>query len=69
MSVPFSRTEPPVGRTMPRIVCTVLVLPQPDSPTSAIISPRFRLKLTPSTACTQLRGRRAAAAARPRRTG
>ena len=69
MSVPFSRTAPLVGRTMPRIVCTVLVLPQPDSPTSAIISPRLRLKLTPSTACTQRRGLRVAAAVRPRRTG
>jgi hypothetical protein len=35
-----------------RIVRPVVVLPQPDSPTRPIVVPRFRLKVTPSTALT-----------------
>ena len=69
MSVPFSRIVPEVGSTMRRMVWAVLVLPQPDSPTRASISPRARLKLTPSTACTHCRGRRAIRSARLGRTG
>ena len=70
MSVPFSRMVPDVEFTIRRMVCAVLVLPQPDSPTRASISPRARQKLTPSTACTHSR-RLAGQPARsgPRRTG
>ena len=68
MSVPFSRMAPLVGLTMPRIVWAVVVLPQPDSPTRAIISPRARRKLTPSTACTHSLGARVSRSVSPRRT-
>ena len=69
MSVPFSRMAPPAGLTMPRMVWTVLVLPQPDSPTRAIISPLAREKLTPSTACTHRLGWPVTTCVSPRRTG
>ena len=69
MSVPFSLTVPLAGATIPRMVCAVVVLPQPDSPTRASISPRASVKLTPSTACTQSLGWRATRSASPRRTG
>jgi hypothetical protein len=69
MSVPFSRIVPEVGFTMRRIVCAVLVLPQPDSPTRASISPRAMEKLTPSTACTHSRCFRAIRSVRVGRSG
>ncbi len=51
-SSPASFTEPAVG-SMRRITdFAVVVLPQPDSPTSERVSPRATSKLTPSTACT-----------------
>ena len=62
-------TFPLAGATIPRMVCAVVVLPQPDSPTRASISPRASVKLTPSTACTQPLGWRATRSASPRRTG
>ncbi len=53
-STPSNQTEPPTifppgGRRRMR-PSTVVVLPQPDSPTSPSVSPRRRSKLTPSTA-------------------
>ncbi len=69
MSVPFSRMVPDVEFTIRRMVCAVLVLPQPDSPTRASISPRASEKLIPSTACTRRRGSRASRPVRLRRTG
>ena len=69
MLVPFSRTVPLAAATIPRMVCAVEVLPQPDSPTRASISPRARVKLTPSTAWTQSLGCRLTRSVSPRRTG
>ena len=50
----------PSKRPCPRSACRaagcvrpVVVLPQPDSPTSPSVSPRRSSKLTPSTACTR----------------
>src|SRR4051794_40840861 len=49
-----SVTEPPTMRPgfwiKRRIEYAVTLLPQPDSPTTASVPPRFRLKLAPSTA-------------------
>ena len=42
--------RPDSGRRSRRTVCAVVVLPQPDSPTSASISPRPTVNETPSTA-------------------
>ncbi len=49
-------TEPPVGAYSPTSSRATVLLPQPDSPTSASVVPRAIEKLTPSTACTNWRG-------------
>src|SRR5262245_15697820 len=46
-------TSPLVARTSWRMQRPVVVLPQPDSPTSPSVSPRRSSKLTPSTARTR----------------
>ena len=38
-SRPSSRIAPPVGSTKPAIICRVVVLPQPDGPSSETNSP------------------------------
>src|SRR5262249_1837273 len=38
-SRPSSRTAPPLGSTKPAIICKVVVLPQPDGPSSETNSP------------------------------
>src|SRR5438105_1926328 len=52
-SSPAKRIVPPAKRaflaTVPRIELASVVLPQPDSPTSPMISPGFISKLTPSS--------------------
>ncbi|KAG0925834.1 hypothetical protein G6F31_018600 [Rhizopus arrhizus] len=52
-------TSWPTSRIAPSVGCTsfirrrpVVDLPEPDSPTSASVSPARRVKDTPSTACT-----------------
>src|SRR5687767_2545995 len=52
MLLPLSRTSPSVGVSSCRIRREVVVLPQPDSPTSTSVSPCLISKLTPSTALT-----------------
>ncbi len=52
-SSPSSRTEPDSGSTRRRIERPVVDLPQPDSPTSARVSPAARLNETRSTAWTR----------------
>ena len=52
-STPSSSTEPESGSTSRSTERPVVDLPQPDSPTSASVSPAFRLKETFSTACTR----------------
>ena len=47
---PGDATAPAVGSTSPRIARASVVLPQPDSPTSARISPGATARSTPSTA-------------------
>ena len=42
---------PPMG-SRPMMALFVMDLPEPDSPTMASVSPSFRSKLTPRTACT-----------------
>ena len=69
MSPPSNAIRPETGSTSRRTACAVVVLPQPDSPTSATSSPRLTVKLTPSTACTNRLGRRASAPPSPRETG
>jgi hypothetical protein len=69
MSRPSTLTAPPAGSTMRRIVCAAVVLPHPDSPTSATISPRRSENETPSTARTHCCGRLASRSAIDRRTG
>ena len=54
-SAPYSVMLSGCRRTM---LIAVTDLPEPDSPTSASVSPLFRLKLTPRTACTVSRSRR-----------
>ena len=49
-SSPSSFTEPEVGSTRRTTDFAVVVLPQPDSPTSASVSPRSTVKETSSTA-------------------
>ena len=51
-SVPRNRIEPAVLSTIRITVWAVVVFPQPDSPTSATISPSATVNETPSTACT-----------------
>ena len=50
MSVPSKVTVPSVGGSSWRTVRPSVVLPQPDSPTTAKISPFLTSKSTPSTA-------------------
>ena len=69
MSWPSNAIRPPAGSSRRSTVCAVVVLPQPDSPTSATSSPRSTLKLTPSTARTSFCGWRDIVAMRPRGTG
>ena len=55
ISAPFSarkRISPAVGAMARRMQREVVVLPQPDSPTSDSVSPRSMVKLTSSTART-----------------
>ena len=66
-SVPRNRIEPELLSTMRITVWAVLVLPQPDSPTSATISPSPTENETPSTAWTVSRGRRCDRAEDPAR--
>ena len=49
-------SRPPVGSIRPSTQRPIVVLPEPDSPTSASVSPRSRLKQTPLTACTTALG-------------
>src|SRR6186997_424940 len=44
--------RPPVGGLRRMIARPVVLLPQPDSPTSPRVSPRSISNVTPSTACT-----------------
>src|SRR5262249_35896894 len=53
------RISPAVGRSSSRMQRPVVVLPQPLSPTSPNVSPRRRVKSTPSTARTSPTRRRA----------
>ena len=52
MSRPSKTILPPVGSSSRVISRPVVVLPQPDSPTSASVSPARTSKSTPSTART-----------------
>src|SRR4051794_32075446 len=47
---PSNRIVPLVGRRAPEIMLKHVVLPAPLGPTRAVICPRFREKLTSSTA-------------------
>ena len=58
VSTPSKRTRPRVGAYRPTSSRATVLLPQPDSPTSASVLPRSMAKLTPSTACTNWRGLR-----------
>ncbi len=49
-SLPSSTMLPPVGSTKPAIICSVVVLPQPDGPSSDMNSPRFTDRLRSCTA-------------------
>ncbi len=49
MSTPFTRIVPSSGITNPAIDRSSVVLPQPELPSSAIISPRSTPRLTPSS--------------------
>ena len=69
ISVPSKRIEPPWFSTIRITVWAVVVLPQPDSPTSATISPAATENVTPSTAFTVSCGRRMIAPSSPRGTG
>jgi hypothetical protein len=59
MSRPSSSTWPSAGSTIRSTDWAVVVLPQPDSPTRATISPARTSKETPSTARAQRRPRNA----------
>ncbi len=69
MSSPWNRIVPESASTSRRIVWAVVVLPLPDSPTSASISPSVSENVTPSTARTARLGRRASVPTNPRGTG
>ncbi len=58
VSWPSNNTAPRVGSYSPTSSRATVLLPQPDSPTSASVLPLWMLKLTPSTACTNCRGLR-----------
>src|SRR4051812_29607084 len=50
ISRPFRRILPAVGMMKPATIRSVVVLPQPEGPSTASISPLPRLKFAPSTA-------------------
>ena len=50
--VPSTEIVPLCGGSSSRISMSVVVLPQPDSPTRPSVSPSRMSKLMPSTACT-----------------
>ena len=50
--LPPMRISPEVGRSSPAIARSVVVLPQPDGPSSVRCSPAPTVKLTPRTATT-----------------
>ena len=58
VSWPSKCTLPRVGAYRPTSRRATVLLPQPDSPTSASVSPLRMLNETPSTACTNWRGLR-----------
>src|SRR5262245_34737828 len=66
MGSPSNRILPDVGARSFMIIRPVVVLPQPDSPTSPTVSPRPMSKVMPSTARTAAAGPRARS---PWRTG
>src|SRR3984893_14908904 len=66
IDLPSKRMSPEVGSISFMIIRPVVVLPQPDSPTSPTASPRPMSKLMPSTARTAAGGPLAQS---PRRTG
>src|SRR5262249_52010468 len=47
---PSSAIAPRSGATKPAIICNVVVLPQPDGPSSAMNSPRSTARSRPATA-------------------
>src|SRR6185369_16819832 len=49
-SRPSSRIAPPLGSTKPAIICSVVVLPQPDGPSRETNSPFSTASVRPSTA-------------------
>jgi hypothetical protein len=51
---PPMRIAPAVGRSSPAIARSVVVLPQPDGPSSVTCCPCGTVKLTGPTACTVL---------------
>ncbi|CAM5660741.1 hypothetical protein SGLAM104S_05143 [Streptomyces glaucescens] len=51
-SSPLYRIAPDVGRSRLTSILATVDLPQPDSPTMPRVSPRSRVKSTPSTALT-----------------
>src|ERR1022692_3537808 len=52
MSAPLTDTVPEVGRRIPEIMLSNVVLPLPDGPTMNSISPNFAENTTPFTAVT-----------------
>ena len=52
MSAPSTVTEPEVGVSRPSKIDSVVVLPAPLPPSSAVVEPAWTAKLTPSTAVT-----------------
>ena len=52
MGSSLNSTVPAVGLIRPRTQRPIVVLPEPDSPTSATVSPASTSKLTPFTAWT-----------------
>ena len=69
MSRPSISTEPERGTSIRMIACAVVVLPQPDSPTSATSSPAATLSEMPSTARTTRSSVRAIVPTSPRGSG
>ncbi len=55
-SCPLNRKRPRVGWYSPTSTRATVLLPQPDSPTSASVWPAWMLKLASSTACSNWRG-------------
>jgi hypothetical protein len=50
MSIPSIRTVPAAGRSKVPMMCSSVVLPDPDGPTIATSSPRVTVRLTPRSA-------------------